>query len=122
MTSSLPAEVIEQPSGLLTEAAQLVRVYQRASKAAATVRAYQADARIFTAWCEQYGFRSLPASPDAVAAFIVSEAEEGRAASTLRRRLAAIRYAHKLAGQPDPTDDEGVRAAMKGARRTKGYA
>lgn len=122
MTSSLPAEVIERPSGLPAEAAQLVRVYQRASKAAATVRAYQGDARVFTAWCDRYGFRPLPASPEAVAAFIVAEAETGRAASTLGRRLAAIRYAHKLAGQSDPTDDEGVRAAMKGARRKVGVA
>ncbi|MDP4027181.1 site-specific integrase [Methylobacterium sp. NEAU 140] len=57
-----------------------------------------------------------------MAGFIVAEAEEGRAASTLGRRLAAIRYAHKLAGQLDPTDNEGVRAAMKGARRKVGVA
>jgi integrase len=31
--------------------------------------------------------------------------------------MAAIRYGHKLAKVPDPTDDEGVHAAMKGARR-----
>jgi integrase len=31
--------------------------------------------------------------------------------------MAAIRYGHKLAKAPDPTDDEGVHAAMKGARR-----
>lgn len=114
--------ILATASNLPAEAAQLVRTYQRASKADATVRAYQADARTFTAWCDRYGFRSLPASPEAVAAFIVSEAEEGRAASTLGRRLAAIRYAHKLASQPDPTDDEGVRAAMKGARRKVGVA
>ncbi len=119
---SLPAEFREEVVKLPAEAAQLVRTYQQASKASATVRAYQADARTFTAWCERYGFRSLPASPEAVAAFIVSEAEEGRAASTLGRRLAAIRYAHKLASQPDPTDDEGVRAALKGARRKVGVA
>lgn len=122
MIRSLPAEFHEEPVKLPAEAAQLVRVYQRASKAGATVRAYQGDARVFTAWCDRYGFRSLPASPEAVAAFIVAEAETGRAASTLGRRLAAIRYAHKLAGLSDPTDDEGVRAAMKGARRKVGVA
>ncbi|MGT2489218.1 integrase [Methylobacterium oryzae CBMB20] len=86
------------------------------------MRAYTADARVFQDWCAQFGFRSLPANPEAVAAFIVSEAEAGRAASTLGRRLAAIRYAHKLARAADPTDDEGVRAAMKGARRKVGVA
>ncbi|MGT2478825.1 site-specific integrase (plasmid) [Methylobacterium oryzae CBMB20] len=107
---------------LPAEAAAIVRAYQRASKADATVRAYTADARVFQDWCAQFGFRSLPANPEAVAAFIVSEAEAGRAASTLGRRLAAIRYAHKLARAADPTDDEGVRAAMKGARRKVGVA
>lgn len=118
----LPAELAEVSAGLPTEAAAIVRAYQRASKADATVRAYTSDAKVFEAWCTRYGFRPLPATPDAVAAFVVAEAEDGRAASTLGRRLAAIRYAHRLAGQPDPTDAEGVRAAMAGARRKVGVA
>jgi len=104
-------------AGLPAETAALVQAYQRASKASATIRAYMSDVRVFEAWCRRYGFRSMPAAPETVAAFIVSEAEEGRAASTLGRRMAAIRYGHKLAKAPDPTDDEGVHAAMKGARR-----
>ncbi|WP_342111614.1 site-specific integrase [Methylobacterium sp. SI9] len=104
-------------AGLPAETQALVQAYQRASKASATIRAYMSDVRVFEAWCRRSGFRSMPASPETVAAFIVSEAEEGRAASTLGRRMAAIRYGHKLAKAPDPTDDEGVHAAMKGARR-----
>lgn len=122
MPETLPVEVLAIEAALLAETAAIVRAYQRASKAEATVRAYTSDARVFQDWCARFGFRSLPASPEAVAAFIVSEAEEGRAASTLGRRLAAIRYAHKLAGTADPTEDEGVRAAMKGARRKVGVA
>ncbi|WP_238179931.1 site-specific integrase [Methylobacterium oxalidis] len=105
---------------LPAEAAALVQAYQRASKADGTVRAYKADAAAFTAWCVRFGFRSMPASPEAVAAFLVHEAEAGRAASTIGRRLAAIRYAHKLVGAPDPTDDEGVHATVKGIRRRTG--
>ncbi|TXN51074.1 site-specific integrase [Methylobacterium sp. WL2] len=104
-------------AGLPAETAAIVQAYQRASKASATIRAYMSDVRVFEAWCRRFGFRSMPAAPKTVAAFIVSEAEEGRAASTLGRRMAAIRYGHKLAKVPDPTDDEGVHAAMKGARR-----
>jgi site-specific recombinase XerD len=122
MPDSLSTEVLEISAGLPAEAAALVRAYQRASKADATVRAYTSDARVFQEWCARFGFRSLPASPEAVAGFIVHEAEEGRAASTLGRRMAAIRHAHKLACLPDPTDDEGVRAALKGARRKVGIA
>ncbi|WP_345822905.1 tyrosine-type recombinase/integrase (plasmid) [Methylobacterium fujisawaense] len=120
--AKLPAESDARCDTLPAEAAAIVRAYQRASKADATVRAYTSDARVFQDWCARFGFRSLPASPEAVAAFIVSEAEEGRGAATLGRRLAAIRYAHKLASAADPTEDEGVRAAMKGARRKVGVA
>lgn len=118
----LPAQPTQICAGLPTEAAAIVRAYQRASKADATVRAYTADAKAFEAWCLRYGFRSLPASPEAVAGFLVAEAEGGRSASTIGRRLAAIRYAHKLAKAPDPTDDEEVRATMKGVRRRVGVA
>ncbi|MFJ7441278.1 site-specific integrase [Methylorubrum thiocyanatum] len=86
------------------------------------MRAYKGDAVLFQGWCARYGFRALPASPEAVAGFLVAEAEAGRSASTIGRRCAAIRYAHKLAGQPDPTDDEAVRAAMRGIRRRVGVA
>ena len=121
--SQAPAVLLSDDSdGLPAEAAAIVRAYQQASKADATVRAYRADAQIFQAWCARFGFRSLPATPEAVSAFIVAEAEAGRAASTMGRRLAAIRYAHKLAKVADPTEDEGVLAAMKGARRKVGVA
>lgn len=113
---------LEDANKLPAEAAAIVRAYQRASKADATVRAYTGDARVFQDWCARFGFRSLPASAEAVAGFLVHEAEAGRSASTIGRRLAAIRYAHKLAGVADPTGDEGVRAAMKGIRRRVGVA
>lgn len=118
----LPDISADLAAGLPAEAAAIVRAYRQVSKADATVRAYTSDAWVFQKWCTRFGFRSLPASTEAVAAFIGSEAEEGRAASTLGRRLAAIRYAHKLAGATDSTEDEGVRAAIKGARRKVGVS
>ena len=36
--------------------------------------------------------------------------------------MAAIRYAHKLAGHPTPTDNENVKAVVRGVRRAKGTA
>lgn len=128
--TTLPAEAdVSRSAGLPSfgdtlpaEAAAIVQAYQRASKADATVRAYSSDARAFEAWCRGYGFRPLPASPEAVAAFLVAEAEAGHSTSTIGRRCAAIRYAHKLAKVDDPTADEAVRAAMKGIRRRVGVA
>src|SRR4051794_39684033 len=99
------------------------RTYQRRGQEATTVKAYRSDARIFDAWCRAQGLMgSLPASPATVASFLVAEAERGVRASTLGRRAAAIRYAHKLAGQPDPTEGEDVRSALRGVRRTIGAA
>lgn len=121
MPDTLPISQVSA-AALPAEAAAIVEAYQRASKAGSTVRAYTSDAVLFEAWCRQYGFRPLPASPDAVAGFLVAEAEAGRSASTIGRRCAAIAYAHKLAGADDPTDNEAVRAAMKGIRRRVGVA
>ena len=109
-------------AGLPAEVTDIVRAYQRASKADATIRAYRGDFRIFQVWCGRYGLGSLPASPETVATFVVSEAEAGRSASTIGRRFAAITYAHKLAGLADPTIDEAVRATLGGVRRKVGIA
>jgi hypothetical protein len=57
-----------------------------------------------------------------VAAFLAHEAERQVRPSTIGRRVAAIRYAHKLAGLPLPTDDERVRATVRGIRRSLGAA
>jgi integrase len=56
-----------------------------------------------------------------VAAYLAAHAGTSKA-STLSRRVAAIRYAHNLAGLATPTDAEGVRATMRGIRRTHGSA
>jgi integrase len=57
-----------------------------------------------------------------VAAYLAHEAESGRAASTITRRCAAIRYAHRLADLEPPTNSESVRATLRGIRRAVGVA
>jgi site-specific recombinase XerD len=96
--------------------------YAHAEKAASTRRAYRTDFNIFRTWCGDRSASSLPATPEAVAAFLAHEAARNVRPSTISRRLAAIRYAHKLAGLPLPTDDERVRATLRGIRRTLGTA
>src|SRR4029450_3481976 len=46
----------------------------------------------------------------------------GKRASTLGRRLAAIRYFHRAGGYDTPTGDEKVKAVLSGIRRTIGAA
>jgi len=93
----------------------------KAEKAQSTRRAYGIDFRIFKAWCDVRGVAALPAAPETVAAYLAAHAGTSKA-STLGRRVAAIRYAHKLAGLALPTDAEGVKATMRGIRRTFGRA
>jgi site-specific recombinase XerD len=96
--------------------------FAKAEKAANTRRAYTADFAAFQAWCAGRGVSTLPATAEIVAAFISAEVDRGVKASTIGRRLAAIRYAHRLAGLPVPTEVEAVRAVIRGIRRTIGTA
>ena len=98
------------------------RGFANAEKAAATRRAYGTDIAIFRTWCAERGLGALPASPATVAAFLAHEASRNVKASTIGRRTAAIRYAHKFAGLASPTDDELVKATVRGIRRTLGTA
>ena len=94
----------------------------KAEKSVATRRAYATDYRLFCQWCEARALTPLPASVETVAAYLAHEAENGCRPSTIARRCAAIRYAHKLAGNESPTAAESVRATIRGIRRTLGTA
>jgi Phage integrase, N-terminal SAM-like domain len=93
----------------------------KAEKAPATRRAYASDFRLFEVYCDTKGISALPAAPETVASYIAAEAQTAKP-STIGRRLAAIRYAHKLAGLETPTDAEAVKATMRGICRTFGSA
>jgi len=96
--------------------------YARAEKALATRRAYHSDFTLFESWCAEKGVTALPAEPETVAAFLAFEANRGIRPSTLTRRAASIRYAHKLRGNEPPTNSEAVRATLRGIRRSTGTA
>lgn len=107
---------------LPTVEVEAAAAYAEAEKAPATRRAYKTDFAIFQAWCADRGANPLPAEPTTVAAFVAWEANRQTRPSTIGRRNAAIRYAHRLAGHEAPTDDERVRATMRGIRRAVGTA
>src|SRR5215470_1437509 len=103
----------------LKEALALAAGFARADKAENTRRAYRSDFALFEAWCRAHRVSALPARPEAVAAFLATQAQRAKA-STIARRMAAIRHAHKLSGHASPTDDERVKATARGIRRTLG--
>ena len=87
---------------------EIAKNFARASKATATRRVYQKDFARFTAWCDQRRIPPIPAAPETVAAFLAAEAARGIKPATIGRRVAAIRYAHKLAGHDDPPTSSEV--------------
>lgn len=96
--------------------------YARAARAPATMRAYRSGWADFALWCEQAGETAMPATSQAVAAYISHLAGIGAKVSTIEQRLAAISTAHKAAGytDPNPARSERVREVLQGIRRTTG--
>ena len=110
----------ETPS--FTDALNSAGEYARADNADATRRAYLSDFRNFSAWCGEVGTTPIPAGVETTAAYLAHLADRGLRASTITRRAAAIRYAHRLAGHEPPTNAEPVKAVLKGIRRRIGVA
>jgi integrase len=88
-----------------------VAFYADAARSSATHRAYASDMAAFLAWGGQ-----VPASPETVASYLA--ASVALAASTLRRRLAAIADAHQAVGHPDPTKHPGPQVSGASAGYT----
>ena len=96
--------------------------YALADKSDATRRAYRSDWTAFEAYCRLHGQAPLPATPGLVAAFVSGEARRGLSASSIARRVAAIRYGHLLAGHETPTESEAVKSVVRGIRHSIGTA
>lgn len=111
-TSTTPADL-----AALADLAAEARAIQHAAHAPNTRRAYGADWRDFVAWCERYGYPSLPADGATVCLYL-TELSRTRKQSTVKRRISAIAKAHQLAGHDSPTRDRQVRDHLRGLRRT----
>jgi site-specific recombinase XerD len=111
------------PGALTRAEIDATMAYAEAEKAASTREAYAADFRDFSIWCLARGATPLPAHAGIVAAYLSWLADRGRKSSTIGRRAAAIAYHHRMAGiDPLPTASEGVKATLRGIRRTIGTA
>lgn len=108
------------PVGLVGTAAA-VAVFVEASKAPATRKAYRADWRCFTGWCDRHGLCPLPAAAETVALYIADLAET-KTPATIRRRLATINQAHHHAGHDRPSRTALVESTWEGICRRLGIA
>jgi integrase/recombinase XerD len=83
-----------------------------------TVSGYKSDLLVFRSWCRSRNHTWLPASPTSIAEFVDHQVDE-HCLSTIKRRLCAIAFAHRLNELPTPTEHNSVRLAMRRASRQK---
>ena len=86
-----------------------------------TAAAYRSRWNHWTAWAAERETAPLPSDPATVAAYL-AELAESKARATVELSRAAIRKAHILAGQSDPTDHDGVRQVLASIRRDREVA
>jgi len=82
-----------------------------------TRRAYATGWQQFQAHAQSLDQAPLGAHPALVATFLGSLRDHGAAVQTLRSRASAIRFFHREAGLPSPTDHRIVRELLERARR-----
>jgi integrase/recombinase XerD len=86
--------------------------------APSTMRSYRPDVEAFENWCADHGLVPFPAKVGTVCRFIEDQGR-GKAPSTVRRRLYAIRKVHRLLRLPDPTHGEDINLSLRRVRRRK---
>jgi site-specific recombinase XerD len=112
---------------LLADDLDLAKLLVTEELAESTRAGYTRDVRLFAAWCDARGVCPMPSSPAIVASYVAHLVREGTIrGATLSRRIAAIAWCHKIAGEPDPTTSTGpttrsaVRPLLRAARRRLG--
>jgi hypothetical protein len=103
--------------GTLARERDAADAFARMAKAANTRRAYRAAIRVWCTWCARHDLSPLPARSADVAAFLAGERGRSIAPSTIDLRRAAIRYLHRAAACPVPTDDACVAETISGIHR-----
>ncbi len=102
-------------------ASLLERVFARCEGAYAdiTLRGYRRDLETFATWCEARGETFMPSTARIVGAFIDDQVSSYSYA-TIKRRIAAIQFLHRLSDLPSPVSSSDVYLALRRAGRTKG--
>ena len=89
------------------------------SKAANTLRAYQADFKDFSAFCFKNGLNALPTDPKILSLYLTHLSSSSKF-STLKRRIASISVIHKMKGHYLDTKHPVIMENLHGIRRVKG--
>ena len=91
----------------------------KTSKAANTLRAYKADFRDFTMFCNKNGLKSMPTEPKIITIYLTHLSKSSKF-STLKRRLASISVIHKFNGHYLDIKHPIITENLLGIKRVKG--
>ena len=91
------------------------------SKSANTLRAYKSDWKQFEKWCGGHELNALPASPQTVV-FYITHLSGSYKVSSIRRKVACLSEAHRMAGYNNPCHSNIVEETLKGVSRSLGTA
>jgi len=85
-----------------------------------TLRAYKADMSEFIEYCVSRGKKSLPATPEVIASFLLDASNTRIKSATIRRTVASISAIHRLSNLVDPTKHSEVKLAVRKIHRKLG--
>ena len=91
----------------------------RSSKAANTLRAYQADFKDFSTFCVKNGLSLMPTEPKILSLYLTHLSATSKF-STLKRRIASISVIHKMKGHYLDTKHPIIMENLHGIKRVKG--
>jgi integrase len=93
--------------------------FGRHARSASSERAYRSDWADFQAWCQARAFSALPATPVTIGLYLTDRSGSVKV-STLRRRLVAIKLAHRVSRVPLDMSHPAIREVFAGIRRELG--
>ena len=117
MTAPKAYQLETEENGALSMACQRAAPYVAAARAKSTRALYARAFKRWAAWCEGMHADSLPASPEAVAAYLAELAAAGKSVATTKGSLAAILHFNRAAGHALSRTHPAIGAVMGGITR-----
>ncbi|MEQ9152812.1 MAG: tyrosine-type recombinase/integrase [Parvibaculum sp.] len=111
-----PAFQLPAPADGLERLVGKAKAYAKGAKAGNTQTAYGNDWRDYAAWCLRHGVPALPPSAQAIGLYITDLAGQGRAVSTIERRLSGICWHFRQNKLPIDRSDPHIREVLAGIR------
>ena len=87
------------------------------SKAKNTYKNYMYNFKLFSKWCQKYGYKSVPAANHHVGIYLAYILDSNPSVSKINMAVYSISWAHEIAGYEDPCKSSLVKQIRQGAIR-----